>query len=350
MNRRAFLASCMLTAMTLYAEDKKVEADLKILNFDDYFAEDTVKNFELLTGKKVHLDTYGSESEAISKFLVSNPRYDLMFISDLNVERFIRLGGLLSKIDKKEIPNISNIEKSFLTAQFDPGRKYSLPYFWGTLGIGYRKSAFKQKPNTLKYLLDSDRYKGRIALLADGATNIQMALKYLGFSLNTTDKNEFQKAVSLLKKQAPHIKYFAADNGQDLLKNGDVDIILEWNGDMLQLIEDSDEFGFVVPKEGTLLWEDCMVLPKRSKNKELAQEFINYLYEQKTGANLAKYLQYATPNKKVKEIMDSSYLENEAIFPTKEVLQKCEKIKYNGAEVKSWQDKAWADILGKEER
>jgi spermidine/putrescine transport system substrate-binding protein len=350
MNRRAFLASCMLSAISVYANDKKVQVDLKILNFDDYFAEDTIKNFELLTGKKVYLDTYGSESEAVSKFLASNPRYDLMFISDINVERFIRLGGLLSKIDKSEIPNISNIQKSFLTAEFDPGRSYSLPYFWGTLGIGYRKSAFSKKPDSLKYLLDSDKYKGRIALLADGTTNIQMALKYLGFSLNTTNKDEIDKAAALLKKQAPHIKYFAADNGQDLLKNGDVDIVLEWNGDMLQLIDESDEFGFVVPKEGTLLWEDCIVFPMRSKNKNLAQEFANYLYEEKTGVSLAQYLQYATPNERVKQLMDKTYLENEAIFPSKESLAKCEKIKYNGAEVKSWHDRAWANILGKEER
>ena len=346
MNRRAFLATCAAASVSVYADEKKVQADLKILNFDDYFAEDTIKNFELLTGKKIHLDTYGSESEAISKFLVSNPRYDLMFISDINVERFIRLGGLLSKIDKSLIPNISNIEKSFLTAVFDPGRIYSLPYFWGTLGIGYRKSAFAKKPDSFKYLLDSDKYKGRIALLADGATNIQMALKYLGFSLNTTNKDEIQKAAVLLKKQAPHIKYFAADNGQDLLKSGEVDIVLEWNGDMLQLIDESDEFGFVVPGEGTLLWEDCIVLPKRSKNEELALKFIDYLYEQKTGVELAAYLQYATPNEKVKEKMPKSYLQNRAIFPPNEVLAKCEKIKYNGAEVKSWIDKAWADIVG----
>jgi len=347
MNRRLFLVASLLSAFSVYANESKTsQKDFKILNFDDYFADNTLKNFELETGQIVHLDTYGSESEAIGKFLRSNPKYDLMIVSDINVERFIRLGGLLSPIDKSLIPNMTNIDKRFLVSSFDLGRVYSLPYFWGTLGIGYRKSAFKNPPVDFKYLLDSDKYSGRIALLADGATNIQMALKYLGFSLNSTNKNELEQAKEILKKQKPYIKYFAADNGQDLLQSGEVDIVLEWNGDMLQLMDESDEFGFVVPKEGTLLWEDCIVIPSRSPNAKLAHSFINYLYAEKTGIELADYLQYATPNKRVKDKMPSSYVNNKAIFPPKNVLDKCEKIKYNGAEVKAWYDKAWAEIIG----
>ncbi len=345
MNRRAFLATCMLTPFVLNASTKKHLSGLKILNFEDYFAEDTLYDFELQTGKSVLLDTYGNDSEAVAKFLRSNPRYDLMFLSDNSVEHFIRLGGLLAPIDRSLIPNVVNIGERFFSASFDPGRKYSMPYFWGTLGIGYRKSAFKKKPDSLRYLLDSDTHSGRIALLADGGLNIQMALKYLGYSLNTTSKKEIFEATALLKKQKKHIKVFARDNGQDLLKDGEVDIVLEYNGDMLQLIDESDEFGFVVPKEGSLLWEDCIVIPKRAPHYKFAHEFINYLYDEKVAIKLATYLQYATPNEKAKTKMPKSYLNNSAIFPTKEVLQKCEKIKYNGAKVKAWYDLAWAEIL-----
>jgi spermidine/putrescine transport system substrate-binding protein len=274
-----------LSVLSAYAKQNP-QSKLKILNFDDYFAENTLSDYSLQTGMDIALETYGSDTEMTAKFLASNPRYDLVFMSDLNVERYIRLGDLLSPINKTLIPNISHIDKDFLTASFDPNRHYSLPYFWGTLGIGYRKSAFKKTP-TLKDLLDSSQYSGRIALLADGATNIQMALKYLGFSLNTTKKEEITQATKLLKKQKKHIKTFAADNGQDLLKRGEVDIVLEWNGDMLQLIDESDEFAFVVPHVGTLLWEDCIVIPARSPHMKEAYDFINYLYSKKRGTLLA---------------------------------------------------------------
>ena len=336
----------MLLSLLFTLQAKELSNDLKILNFDDYFSEDTLSNFKIQSGKSIILDTYGSDSEAIAKLLRSNPRYDLLFISDNMVEHFIRLGGILSLIDKSKLPNIVNIEESFFKASFDPGRKYSMPYFWGTLGIGYRKSAFKKKPDSLKFLFDSAEHSGRIALLADGTLNIQMALKYLGYSLNTTNKKEIDEAAALIKKQKKHIKVFAADNGQDLLKEGVVDIVLEYNGDMLQLMDESDEFGFVVPKEGTLLWEDCVVIPARAPHTKTAHHFINYLFDEKVAIELSDYLQYATPNAKAKAKMPDSYRDNRTIFPSKETLKKCEKIQYNGAKVKSWYDSAWAEIIG----
>jgi len=343
MNRRLFLSVWVLSMLNAYAKQNPHKR-LKILNYEDYFSKTTLSDYMLQTGIDISLETYGSDTEMTAKFLASNPRYDLVFMSDLNVERYIRLGDLLSPLDKTLIPNISHIDKDFLTAEFDPSRRYSLPYFWGTLGIGYRKSAFKSVPS-LKDLLDSDQHSGRIALLADGATNIQMALKYLGFSLNTTKKEEIEQATELLKDQKKHIKTFAADNGQDLLKRGEVDIVLEWNGDMLQLIDESDDFAFVVPNEGTLLWEDCIVIPARAAHIKEAHEFINYLYSEKTGILLAEYLQYATPNATVKSKMPKSYLQNPAIFPSEETVKKCEKLKYTGATVKAWYDQAWSDIL-----
>lgn len=345
MNKKVFLGFYLLLSLLFTLEAKELAVDLKILNFDDYFAEDTLSNFQIQSGKKVSLETYGSDSEAIAKLLRSNPRYDVLFISDNMVEHFIRLGGILSPIDKSKLPNITNIEESFFSASFDPERKYSMPYFWGTLGIGYRKSAFKKKPDSLKYLFDSAAHSGRIALLADGTLNIQMALKYLGYSLNTRNKEEIEEATKLLKKQKKHIKVFAADNGQDLLKNGVVDIVLEYNGDMLQLMDESDEFGFVVPREGTLLWEDCIVIPARSAHTKTAHRFINYLFDEKVAIELSDYLQYATPNAKAKAKMPKSYRKNGAIFPSKKVLKKCEKIQYNGAKVKAWYDSAWAEIV-----
>jgi spermidine/putrescine transport system substrate-binding protein len=115
---------------------------------------------------------------------------------------------------------------------------------------------------------------------------------------------------------------------------------------MLQLIDESDEFGFVVPEVGTLLWEDCIVIPARAPHIKEAHEFIDYLYSEKVGLLLADYLQYATPNAAVKAKMPHTYLINPAIFPSEQTLKKCERLNYAGAKVKAWYDQAWSEIIG----
>jgi spermidine/putrescine transport system substrate-binding protein len=347
-NRRDFLTVVAILSLSgTLSADKKSIPDLSILNYEDYFAPNTIKNYELLNGKKISLSTYGSDSEMIAKFLESNPPQDILIISDYMVEYFRRLGGLLEKIDKSRLNNLQNIDKSFFKAAFDPGRNYSVPYFWGTIGIGYRKSAFDGEPDSLKWLFDSDTHSKKIALFADGATNIMLALKFLGYSINTTKKEEIVKAGELLKRQKDHIAYFADDNGQDLLKEGKVDIVLEYNGDMLQLMDESDEFGFVVPREGSILWEDCIVFPTMASHQDERYKFVDYLLDADVAKELSEYLMYATPNIKAKEKMPKSYTQNRTIFPPKEILQKCERVKYNGLKVKKWYDEVWMDVMAR---
>ena len=143
---------------------------------------------------------------------------------------------MLVPIDHDKIPNMSNINKLFLEADFDPGREYSLPYMWGTMGIGYNKGAVSSPIDSWKVLYESDEYSGRMSLLSESSDVLQMCLKYLGHSLNTTDPAHYKQAEEMIIAQKPHIKVFAPDNGQDLLASGEVDIAQEWNGDIAQLM------------------------------------------------------------------------------------------------------------------
>ena len=143
---------------------------------------------------------------------------------------------MLIPLDHAKIPNMTNIDTLFQDAQFDPGRKYSIPYMWGTVGIGFRKSAVSATPDSWKVLLDSDEYAGAISMLSDQQNVLGAGLKYLGYSWNSTNPDELKKVEELLMKQKKNIKVFAPDNGQDLLASGEVKVCQEWNGDIKQVM------------------------------------------------------------------------------------------------------------------
>jgi len=205
-------------------------------------------------------------------------------------------------LDHSKIPNMSNLEARFQDAAFDPGRKYSLPYMWGTLGIGYRKSKVKGGVvDSWKVLLDSSDMAGRISLLGDAQNVIGVTLKYLGYSFNSTNKDELKKAEDLLIKQKKNVKVFAPDNGQDLLASGEVDACQEWNGDILQVMAEDADLTYVVPTEGSLVWEDTLAIAKGAPHPNNAHAFINFLCLPEVAAANAKFIKYATPNAAAKK-------------------------------------------------
>ena len=220
-----------LPRFALSAEEKK----LNFYNWDTYIGENTLAEFSKATGIEVKLDLYADNDELFAKLKGGNPGYDVIVPTNDNLERMIK-ANMVIPLDHAKIPNMVNIDKPFQDAAFDPGRKYSIPYMWGTLGIGYRKSAVNGAPDSWKPLLDSDEYAGAIALLGDQANVLGAGLKYLGYSWNSTNPDELKKVEDLLIKQKKNIKVFADDNGQDLLAAGEVKICQEWNGDIKQIM------------------------------------------------------------------------------------------------------------------
>ncbi|MGO1118639.1 ABC transporter substrate-binding protein [Rhodovibrionaceae bacterium A322] len=323
------------------AEEKK----LSFYNWDTYIAEDTLDNFKDATGIEVKMDLFADNAELFAKLRDGNPGYDLIVPTNDWVARMVA-AGMLEELDHSLIPNMSNLYPSFMDkAPFDPGRKHSLPYMWGSIGIGYRKSKVSEPPASWKYLYDSDQYSGKIAILAEPQTALQMGMKYLGYSLNSTNKAEIDAAADLLIKQKPHIKAFAEDNGQDLLAAGDVDLTMEWNGDIAQLMTEDDDVGYVMPVEGGLLWEDTLCIPKGAPHPGNAHAFINYIYEPDVNRSIAEYIQYATPNKTAAEGMPAEYKDNPAIYPPEADLAKAEKALYLGEDIVEYYDQTYTKVL-----
>jgi spermidine/putrescine transport system substrate-binding protein len=247
-------------------------------------------------------------------------------------------------IDHAKIPNMSNIDEPFRDASFDPGRKYSIPYMWGTLGIGFRKSAVNGAPDSWKVLYDSDEYAGAISLLGDQSNVLGGGLKYLGFSWNSTNPEELKKVEELLLKQKKNIKVFANDNGQDLLAAGEVKLCQEWNGDIKQVMMEDDDVAYIVPKEGSLLWQDTLAIPKGAPHPENAMAFMNFVLGAEAGREIVATILYATANKAAKDLMPDDYKNNPVIFPSPEIIAKCEPALYLGEEAMKMRDEIMTRI------
>ena len=349
LGRRRFLAGSAAVGISLklppgaFAQDGKSGGQVNFYNWDTYIGETTIEDFEKESGIEVQYDLFADSAELFAKLRGGNPGYDLIVPSNDYVEQMIE-AELLMPLDHAKIPNIANIDPAFMDSAFDPGRTYSLPYLWGTIGIGYRKSAVETPPSSWKELFESDVYAGRIALMSEPTTVLQMAMKAQGNSVNDWTDENLAAAERMLIDQKSRITAFAPDNGQDLLLSGEVDVAMEWNGDILQVMDIDDDIGYALPEEGGLRWEDTLAVPVGAKNVENAHVLINYLLDAEVGAKIAEFVYYATPNAAAKALMDDDYRENPAIFPSEEAMENSEVSVFPGQERMQKIDAAWTRV------
>lgn len=334
-----FAALSILPRHALSAEEKQ----LNFYNWDTYTGETTLADFNEATGIEVKMDLFADNAELFAKLKAGNPGYDLIVPTNNWAQRMIK-ANMLIPLDRSKIPNFANYDKRFQDAEFDPGRKYTLAYMWGTVGVGYRKSKVNPAPDSWKLLIDDDTYAGRISLLSSAEQVLGAGLKYLGYSYNSTNMDELNKVKDLLIARKKNIKQFGADNGQDLLASGEVDLALEYNGDIAQVMADDDDLNYIVPKEGSNVWQDTLAIPAGAPHPENAHTFINFMLDAENGKKIAETIQYATPNAAARELMDAAYKENPAIFPPDDVLAKCEPGLYLGEDAERIREEIFTAI------
>ncbi len=297
-------------------------------NWDTYIGETTLKDFQAAKGVGVKMTNFANNDELFAKFKAGNPGYDVIVPSNDFVERMVK-ANMLEPLDMAKIPNFKNIDEAYRDVPFDPGRKFSMPYTWLVLGIGYRKSKVKAVPDSWKVLLDSDEYKGRISLLSEAGDIFRLYAKYLGSSVNEVTPEMIKEIAPMLQKQKPNVKAFHSDDGQDLLEKGEVDLVMEYNGDIAQKMVTNPDIGFVIPKEGSQLNADNLCIPKNAPNLNDAHAFVNYLLDAEVSKKISEAIKYPTPNAAAKALMPDSYKKNPVIFPPAEVLAKCEYATFN---------------------
>lgn len=303
-------------------------AMLNLYNWDDYIGETTLADFKGATGVEVKMDLFENNDTLFAKFRAGNPGYDLIVPSNDFVERMVK-ADMLMPIDKKQIPNMKNIGADFIDVAYDMGREYSVPYTWLVLGIGYRKSKVPATPDSWKVLFDSDQYKGRIAVLSEAGDMFRLYAKYMGKSVNEITAADVKTIEAMMTKQKPNFAKFHSDDGQDMLAKGEVDLVLEYNGDIAQLMAEDPDIGFVVPKEGSQLNSDNFCIPKGAKHPKNAHAFINFILDAQNGKKVTETILYPTPNNAAKALMPATYKENPAIYPPVDVLKRCEYARFN---------------------
>ena len=324
------------------------EQILRIYNWDTYIDLDMLTDFEEQNNIEIEYLVFDSDDDVVSELEAGGTDlYDLIVPSDFNVS-VLRGERLLAPLDKENIPNFINIDPIFVSPVFDPANRYCVPYQWGTVGIGYNIDATGQKIESWAEFFDPE-FAGRVAMLDDDRTTMGIILILLGYSPNTTNPSEIAEAAEFMKKQRAQGLAIAGDESQDLLLDGTYDMVLEWSGDIFQLMEENSNIRYTIPAEGSIIWVDNMCIPADAPNKAMAEQFMNYLLEPEVGATLSNYVQYGTPNQASLPFINEEDLNNPAIYPPDSVRDRLfflVDVNLAAAEI---YDQAWEEILTQQE-
>lgn len=295
---------------------------LHVYNWTTYLAEDTISNFEELCGVDLIYDTYGGDDEMLALLQAGDAGYDVVVPADATVYEMVA-EGLVQPLNLDNIPNYAAVTPELQDPPYDPGNVYTVPYQWGTVGIGYNRTRVGRDITSWSDLFE---YEGQVAWLDNDRAMLGVVLLMLGYDPNTNDADQVAEAAAYLSANGTNVATIAPDDGQDWLERGDVDIVVEYNGDIFQLIANCncDDYAYVIPTEGALVWVDNMAIPVDAPNPELAEVFINYLLDAQTSADISNFTAYATPNQQAIDegLVDEQYLSNPAIYPDAELMQK----------------------------
>jgi spermidine/putrescine transport system substrate-binding protein len=341
-SRRTFIKSSLAVAAVVPLASRMAwaaERKVNIYNFDTYIGTTTLETFSSATGIATRYDLYADNAELFARLREGNPGYDVICPTNDTVERMIA-ADMLVPLDHAKVPNLKNLEPRFLEASYDAGRKFSATYFWGTVGVGYYDEAVKAALgetalDSWKYIYgeESAKFAGKIAWNSDAPVLIGCALKLLGHSLNASDDAALKQVEELLTTNKKNVRTITGDNGQDLLLGREVDLAVDYNGDIKQVSTEEPGIKYVVPKEGVQLWEDSWCIPKGAPNVAEAHEFINYILDAKVHAEIAGTVGYALPNAEAKKLMPADYLSDTIIFPSEEAVKASEYAKYQSEEI-----------------
>jgi spermidine/putrescine transport system substrate-binding protein len=316
---------------------------LSIFNWSTYIAEDTIPVFEEKCGVSVQYSIFESSEEALSVIRQGNPGYDIVVPSDFTAGVMIQ-EELVQPLVYDLIPNAEYIDPIFRDTAYDPGSEYSIPWQWGTIGIGYSTEAFPDGLTTWEELF---AYEGNVSWIEDQRSMLGIGLNMLGYDPNTLDEDEIEEAAEYLIDNGDNVVAIAGDDGQDLLQRGDVDAAVEYNGDIFQIIYDCecDDYAYLIPAEGTVVWTDVMVVPADAPNPELAMVFMDYILDPQVSADLANYVAYGSPNMVSIEmgLIDEELLTDPGIYPDEETQQRLFEIQ-NNPETESAVNDAWEEI------
>lgn len=337
------IALVLVTGMMLASGcGRRERNEINLFIWSAYLPDEVLAEFTARTGIRVNYDTYDSNEALLEKLQSGVADYDLVVPSDYMVT-ILASEGLLAEIDHAKVATWGNLDPKFLNKKFDPDNKHSLPYFWGTTGIGFNRQKFPNEVDSWAVLFDPAN-AGRILMLDDVRECFAVALKFMGHSLNTTDPEILRKAADLLKEQKRLVKTYNSGDFHNILAAGDVDLAHGYNGQLAEVVaKEPERLGYVVPKEGGVFWMDNLCIPAKARNIENAYALISFIMEPEINAQIVNGVSYASANAPAKAFIDPAILEDKAIYPPDEIVDRCEFIEDVG-ETATLLDKLWTEI------
>lgn len=333
--------ACLSACQPTQEDGPRRNPTLYYFTWSDYVSPELIAEFEKQEGVKVVVDTFGSNEELLAKLQAGATGYDVAVPSDFMVSIMAR-EGLLAELELEKIPNAKLLADRLQRLPFDPDNRYSIPYLWGTVGIGYDSNVISPHPDSWTVLWDP-RYKGKISMLNDQREVFGVALRVIGQSLNSRDPVVIGQAKAKLISQKPLVKTYTSENYDQLLISGEVALAHGWGGAVARAMVERPSIKYVVPKEGGTIWSDCLVVLKTSRNKDVATRFVNYLLNPAVAARTTNRLRFASSIRQAKTLVDEQLRENPAVYPPDSTFDRLEWIADLGEAIRLY-DRAWTEL------
>ena len=319
-----------------------------VYNWGEYIDPEIIDLFEEETGIDVIYEEFETNEIMYPKIQSGAIAYDVVCPSDYMIQRMIE-NDLLAEINYDHIPNLKYIGDNYIkmSRQFDPENKYSVPYLWGTVGILYNKKMVDEPVDSWGILWDK-KYEDSILMQDSVRDAFAVALKYLGYSLNSTDLDELEAAKNLLIEQKPLVQAYVIDQVRDKMIGGEAALGVIYSGEALYCQQENPDLDYVIPKEGTNIWIDSWVIPKNAKNVENAEAFINFLCRPDIAKMNFDYITYSIPNTAGRDLIEDESLRNSPIaFPDDSKLENCETFQFLGDDNDALYNRLWREIKSK---
>lgn len=330
-----------------YSTKTTSTGSLKVYNWAEYMDPQVLELFEKETGISVTYDEYETNESMYPIIAKGAADYDLICPSDYMIQKMSD-EGLLEPINWSRIPNAKNIDDQYFefARGYDENNTYSMPYLWGTVGILYNKKMVKGPIDSWGVLWDT-RYQDDILMQKSVRDAFGVALKYLGYSLNTTDEAQLDEAKQKLleQKHSGVVQAYVVDEVRDKMIAGEAAMGVIYSGEALTCMEENEDLAYVIPKEGSNLWMDNFAIVKGAKNKENAEKFLNFLCRPEIMKMNFEYITYSVPSSKARELLPDEYKNSTIAFPALDSLKNCEVLKYVGKDGDSLYNQKWKEIM-----
>lgn len=330
--------------VSVQAENSSKKESITVINYGEYIDKSVLKQFEEETGIEVKYEECVNPEEMYSKYIAGAIDYDLICSSEYIIERLIQEGHAL-EIDKSQMEYVDNIGEKYweICQGFDPENQYAIPYFYGTVGLLYNEELVNGEIDSWEVLFNGE-YAGEIIMSNNVRDALMIAEKYLGYSLNTTDRDEIDAAFELLIDQKKDVEAYFVDEVREEMVAENASIAVCYSGETYLANEYNEKLQYVVPKEGSNLWVDCWMIPKSSTNTEGAIKFLDFLCREDIAMKNFEYVYYPSPNEAVLSQLDEEILSDPFVFPDEEAFENCEVYRQLDTDTVEYYSNWWKEL------